>query len=669
MADDCANVWGTRFVFILGQRGSSLHNKRNQQIMFLRDDDGFERFKRLTMSTLGGDFVLEKVTVCGSDAQVFALMQASQGDFDSVYIACGSYVSGTNGGLQNWTSSKFDVQCGPCTVALPTEIESEFTRNHTIALPYHIPNSDLSTEQLHAYEDDCLNELHLRLLTRRIQKRPMKVLLMELLLAGCGAILSDRALKKLAALANHHGFSIVLDEIMTGGRTGSMLLVQQKPLEFKQVVKYITMGKFLSGGLVLISNNELIRRGINDDADVTSSTRGSSSKLDCHNMIIAWETVFDRVNTTDARRGMVLTKFGFNPAECWGKGNILFTPHRRSDSAGGLKNRLLPMLEAVPVDNIRFKKYFNNNAWSKENVNSKAILRVKAWVSYRPTDVADVKFAEATRSFAEHLLRNRIQPGHFQIKKDITIMFAKSVQTRTAKDIARLALDAKVFKWKRKFKERIEMYIFENICIPPWYILKKKSAIDEESDLITLPGGCYVGDRVLVSRERTLKNGDVNSDVMASGSHALDTDDNLFCYTFGTIAEYLPKKKNGPEKWRVVFERKREVIVLQSVLEAMIHQYRKYSNRDTCRTRFIGTKVIKTVYGSSKFEGTVYKAVQPAAKKVNDENAINGNNGILTMLIKYSDELSEWVTEAEYYSMRSAWKRAKFTQNNNKTIK
>ena len=42
--------------------------------------------------------------------------------------------------------------------------------------------------------------------------------MMELILAGNGASLSNRFLIKLAKLAELHDFNIIVDEIMTGGR-------------------------------------------------------------------------------------------------------------------------------------------------------------------------------------------------------------------------------------------------------------------------------------------------------------------------------------------------------------------------------------------------------------------------------------------------------------------
>ena len=148
-----------------------------------------------------------------------------------VHDCIGSYISRSNAGLQNWSTSNFESMFGPSLVLSPDSIRFDFTRTHTVGLPYFL-HGTLTNAKLEAYEDRCLQELHVRCLAARISNAPLKVLLMELLLAGNGGMLSDGALTRIGILARHHNFCIILDEIMTGGRTGTMLLLSQKPLEF-----------------------------------------------------------------------------------------------------------------------------------------------------------------------------------------------------------------------------------------------------------------------------------------------------------------------------------------------------------------------------------------------------------------------------------------------------
>lgn len=211
MSDDCANEWGCRLC-IPAERAA-----RSRQQLSARENDSFGHLRDEVNATFdNGEFQLLKVATCGSDAQLFALIQATGGDLNSCIIACGSYVSGENGGLQNWSTSNFAIQHGPSTITHPKFVSTQFTKRNTVPLPYMIPGT-MSEKALAAYEEKCLTEIHVRCLFARLSGSPYKNLLMEIMLAGCGATLSAAALTKIGYLAAHHGISITLDEIMTGG--------------------------------------------------------------------------------------------------------------------------------------------------------------------------------------------------------------------------------------------------------------------------------------------------------------------------------------------------------------------------------------------------------------------------------------------------------------------
>ena len=82
-------------------------------------------------------------------------------------------------------------------------------------------------------------------------KNKVTCILMEITLASNGSTISDRALTILGELAHLHKFGIVVDEIMTGGRTKTMLSTMEKPKIFQKSVEFITMGKWLKCGMVL----------------------------------------------------------------------------------------------------------------------------------------------------------------------------------------------------------------------------------------------------------------------------------------------------------------------------------------------------------------------------------------------------------------------------------
>ena len=111
----------------------------------------------------------------------------------------------------------------------------------------------MSYDDLCLYEDKCLEHLHILCNYNKVMKNKVTCILMEISLASNGTTLSDHALTILGDLAGLHEFGIVVDEIMTGGRTKKMLSTMEKPKIFQQAVEFITMDKWLKCGMVLAS--------------------------------------------------------------------------------------------------------------------------------------------------------------------------------------------------------------------------------------------------------------------------------------------------------------------------------------------------------------------------------------------------------------------------------
>ena len=106
------------------------------------------------------------------------------------------------------------------------------------------------------YKDECLEHLHILCLYNKVMKTKVTYILMEISLASNGSALSDCAPTILGELARLHDFSIVVDEIMTGGHTKKMLSTMEKPKIFQKAVEFITMGKWLKCGMVLGSKQQ-----------------------------------------------------------------------------------------------------------------------------------------------------------------------------------------------------------------------------------------------------------------------------------------------------------------------------------------------------------------------------------------------------------------------------
>ena len=197
-----------------------------------------------------------KLTTNSSDANLYAVTSLTQGNTSGCLVACGSYVSGDSGPLQSWSTSAFEIGSGPFGIICPEDQRiTPFTVEHTIPLPYFIEGK-LFDDDLRKYEIECLEHLHILCLYNKVMKKKVTCILMEIILASNGSTVSDRALTILGELAHLHKFGIVVDEIMTGGRTKTMLSSLEKPKIFQKSVEFITMGKWLKCGMVLGSKQQ-----------------------------------------------------------------------------------------------------------------------------------------------------------------------------------------------------------------------------------------------------------------------------------------------------------------------------------------------------------------------------------------------------------------------------
>lgn len=365
MADDLANGWGCTLVHLDG--------RSSRQFV---EGNGFKRLEEVVRKTTKQQFTLAKVAACGSDANVFATLEATNGNTSRMCIAAGSYVAGDHSILQNWSSSHFDIHDGLALISDPSEVHSEIATEHTVALPYRIPCDSClhSINQVEEYEDLCLDSLHARLLSAKLFNRPFNSLLLELVLGGNGASLSIRAYNKLALICRHHHINCVVDEALTGARCGpSMLLTQTLPLDFQNVVTHVTMAKWPGIGMVLLNEK--------NKTETASSKRGQSTEISCDYAIKLWETADSLLHIIPDRRKAVLKAMKLSETDAWGTGLMLYGPKRRNDSKKSLKNRYLPLLASTPVDKINFQQRAD---MTKECVCQNIKRMVMSWVNHYP---------------------------------------------------------------------------------------------------------------------------------------------------------------------------------------------------------------------------------------------------------------------------------------------
>ena len=199
---------------------------------------------------------------------------------------------------------------------------------------------------------------------------------MKITVASNGSTVSDRALTILGHLAHLHDFGIVVDTIMTGGRTKTMLSTMEKPQIFQKSVQFITMGKWLKCGMVLGSKRQ---QNIRNKLLSEQLPRGASTGINGNEAYTIYSEVVNNLENVDARRRTVLTKCRVKETEAWGKGLHIFIPGKREGILAGTRNHLLPLITNTPITVLAPKKC---PEWNMEAVNEKKQFGVVVNGSY-----------------------------------------------------------------------------------------------------------------------------------------------------------------------------------------------------------------------------------------------------------------------------------------------
>jgi hypothetical protein len=178
MRDDCYNAWGCHLVpSSKPKRSSSTVSEGERDLRPLRD--------KITQ-TLNEQFVLRKVMSCGSDANMYAIFSASNGDTSRCLVAASSYIAGDDGPLQCWPTNTLILKEVVSTISTPGEVRNPFTRRQTVALPYCIPGV-LSAKRQREYKNACFKELQVLCFLAKMKAAHYKCIMLELMLAGNGA--------------------------------------------------------------------------------------------------------------------------------------------------------------------------------------------------------------------------------------------------------------------------------------------------------------------------------------------------------------------------------------------------------------------------------------------------------------------------------------------------
>lgn len=421
MSDNLHNHWGTH-LFILTKSDKTRYS--SQSTIGLDDE-----FKRIVSNTFQNRFHLQKVCECGSSANVFAIIDSTYGDTGRCLYAAGSYLSSAASVLCNFATSQFQINSPLSLIRDPTDRDTLSVRKAVIALPYYIIGSIKGTE-LEAYEDLCFSTMHEKLLLYKVQGKRTKTLFLELMLAGSGATLSDRALRIITSLSIKHDFKIVVDEIMTGGRTGSLLLLLTKADAFINRVSHVTLGKWCQCGIILVSSEQNIQEMWQQDS--VTAPRSSSTSIDLHQIIPYWNKLNSILLMAEIRRQTILKRFKCKESDTWGMGALIFSPIKNNTS-DGLNHRLLPMLEMTPIICNATKPYNIGGAVFRDSLNDSIITAVKKWNGVQLHNKTTIKIVQERLLVIKYLIMRSNESGDEELcvsKEEILAALDNQIQKK-----------------------------------------------------------------------------------------------------------------------------------------------------------------------------------------------------------------------------------------------
>jgi hypothetical protein len=402
MEDDLFNFWGTTLIDPVSTGKSST---RGQRPVLVGESDSKEQTLRYNVQSLTGQrYSLVRVVDCGSTANSLAILEATRGDSQACMFAVGSYISGDNGYFNSLSLNsrqlaghglvlpQKNIHATPaqtkCHVTLPYFIPSVMDKHEFLKVDQRRVIVEEGVGCLHEYEDRCLSSLHLVLLTRRLQQNPVRVIMFEPILAGCGGILSFRCYKILAQLAKIHKLCFIVDEILSFGRMGykrGLYCIQHFPPEMHEYITMVTIGKWLGHGVIL-------KRGVTDQLEITGNfARSLSTKINLTNILQTWTSVFDKIEVIPAWRNQVLEHFGVinikeddkvvdtGEDDHWGDGLLIFVAgklRQKKGTTSGFHSRFLPKInpdaKATPKSVFRSLKplsFERVTDWSRASIN------------------------------------------------------------------------------------------------------------------------------------------------------------------------------------------------------------------------------------------------------------------------------------------------------------
>lgn len=416
MQDELANNWGTNLVYTCGGGNKS------------------QRAFECDIANAIPGYYMQSLRESGTAANFEAVQLATDNNPSSCVYALGAYVGGDRF-TQSLSTCRYTA--GHC-LSMPVdyaEADADCKRK-TVPFPYYVKHDGMKEEDLKTFEDSLLLFLNKRLALEQLKGTPIRALMLEYILSGCGAELSEDFLKRLGRLLKQFEVQVIVDEILTGGRVGpDIVMTLSMPEEFRSQVSYITMGKFMDAALVL-RKNTLPR---------PEKLRGTSTLIESGKPCQLFNEVLSRIEDgmIQKRSAQVLQTLRVidNKEQWWGRGCLLFTTHTRWENLRSTKNRCLPMLETRPVRKGSCRK----SEWNRTSVSNKIHKCAMNWVSEQ-TKVFSTGEDMFLFSLVNYLFTCRANEDEIWIRPEEVVRFIG------AEKAERMAMDLRLMYLKRGYR-------------------------------------------------------------------------------------------------------------------------------------------------------------------------------------------------------------------------
>ena len=130
---------------------------------------------------------MAKICATGTDATWSATEMCAVGKIGRTVIAVGSYTAGNNTPRQELTTITVNAGEGLGRIMDPSDEKCNKVRNMSVVFPYHLHES----MEDHNWDKKCLRNMEKTIIMHQSLGKPIHTLVMELMLAGNGAILSS----------------------------------------------------------------------------------------------------------------------------------------------------------------------------------------------------------------------------------------------------------------------------------------------------------------------------------------------------------------------------------------------------------------------------------------------------------------------------------------------